>query len=382
MNKDRLRQIFANYIENFERINNSEHDENYKWRIAHLFHDLINPESPDFAEKIKEAWNLSANLIDSSNRYCFSALVTCAEKEPEAVKALFKNLFADDYGDLSVRQDKILKFIDDANALTSRLHSDNGVFMNDQRSAMAYLFLFDPDNHYLYKASEARSFASCIEFYDDWGSGAGFKLDIYYRMCDALVEEIKNSKELIETNKSRFYGKNNSKVNDMYPDNNYHILAFDIIYGAPEFRYNFYKGIPFSNITAQARKLHEERVLKAQELFNKLRKAQEDADLLAEAKKYFSDNIVVGLIVHHKMFGEGKIVEINDNNIFVLFSRNNETKKFTLMSSFVGKFLSADISDLSEKVEKYQIIAQREQSIVSSLDRAIKELEPYKEYLD
>ena len=145
MNQERLQKIFDNYIKKFEFINSPESDENYKWRIAAKFHDLIDPNASDFAERIKEAWKASSNLIDSSNRYCFSALVSCSEQEPESVRQLFKALFVEDFDDLAVRQQKIQTFIENANALTERLHSSNGMFMNDQRSAMAYLFLYDPD---------------------------------------------------------------------------------------------------------------------------------------------------------------------------------------------------------------------------------------------
>ena len=37
------------------------------------------------------------------------------------------------------------------------------------RSVSGYLFLYDPDNHYMYKAMQAKLFADCIEFYGDWG---------------------------------------------------------------------------------------------------------------------------------------------------------------------------------------------------------------------
>ena len=90
MNRTRLQQIFSNYIEKFEIINSPKCDENYKWRVAPKFRELIDPEHPDFAERIKEAWKVSANLIDSSNRYCFSALVNCAAIEPDSVRTLFK----------------------------------------------------------------------------------------------------------------------------------------------------------------------------------------------------------------------------------------------------------------------------------------------------
>ena len=96
MNQDRVRKIFENYIKKFEFINNPEMDENYKWRIAARFRDLMDPDAPDFEERIKEAWKVSSNLIDSSNRYCFSALVSCSEHEPESVRQLFEALFAED----------------------------------------------------------------------------------------------------------------------------------------------------------------------------------------------------------------------------------------------------------------------------------------------
>ena len=381
MNKCRLHQIFTNYIENFEIINDDNHNENYKWEIAYSFHNLMNTDAPDFAKRIKEAWTLSANLIDSNNRYCFSALVTCAEKDPEAVRELFKNLFADDGGNIDLRQNKILKFIDQANILTAKLHSDNGVFMNDQRSAMAYLFLYDPDNHYLYKASEARSFASCIEFYDDWGSGSNFKLHSYYRMCDKLVEEIKKSDALINTHRSRFYDKNNTKRTDMHPDNNYHILAFDIIYGAPEERYNFYKGIPYKKITAESRRLYDERRKTAKELYSNLKQAQADADLLEEAKRYFKTNIVPGLHVKHKTFGNGKITEVDGDYVYISFERSGKTNKLSIMNTFPSEILTTDIPNLHEHMLLYRSIALRERSILPILEKANKAFGEYSEFL-
>ena len=382
MNRTRLQQIFSNYIEKFEIINSPKCDENYKWRVAPKFRELIDPEHPDFAERIKEAWKVSANLIDSSNRYCFSALVNCAAIEPDSVRTLFKELFADDGGDLVVRQNKILLFIEKANALTQRLVSSNGMFMNDQRSTMGYLFLYDPDQHYLYKASEATDFASCIEFYDDWGPGTAFRLDVYYRMCDMLVEEIRRNDELKKTHASRYVDKNGDHIEGMHPDNNYHILAFDIIYGAPEFRYNFYKGIPFSTITAQARKLHQERVGKAQARQSALVAAQEKADKLAEARAYFASVIAIGMPVKHRVFGEGEIIEADDQYITITFPQKGETKKFATMMSFAGGFLTTNIADMAEKTALYRDVINGERTIESTLIKAQADFDEYKEFLE
>ena len=382
MNQERLQKIFDNYIKKFEFINSPESDENYKWRIAAKFHDLIDPNASDFAERIKEAWKASSNLIDSSNRYCFSALVSCSEQEPESVRQLFKALFVEDFDDLAVRQQKIQTFIENANALTERLHSSNGMFMNDQRSAMAYLFLYDPDRHYLYKASEAGSFASCVEFFDDWGPGTDFRLDVYYRMCDQIVDAIRQCPELVETHQSRYIDKNGSRINGMHPDKNYHILVLDIIYGAPEFRYNFYEGIPFSHITSQSRKLHQERVEKAKELYDVMIEAQAQAAQLKEAKEYFNSFITAGLLVRHKVFGEGIIEQVDGTGITVAFPSKGERKKFIAASAFTGGFLTADIPNLQEKAVEYKTVIGNESSIERRLKSATEAFSKYQEFLE
>ena len=192
MNHKNLQTIFQKYIENFEYINNKEHDENYKWEIANLFQSFdINAEN--FAEMLAEMWKLSANLVDSSQQLPFYALVDFARKEPETVREMFRKLFADEHIDLLTKQTRIQEFINSSEILRKKYYPDSRLYVNNQRSVMQYLFLRYPESNYGYKASQAKSFADCIEFYDDWGPMTDFQLDVYYRMCDQLVEEIKNN---------------------------------------------------------------------------------------------------------------------------------------------------------------------------------------------
>ncbi len=100
MNTDNLHKIFANYIRKFELINSPGNNENYKWEIAAKFHTLMDPEAPDFLAGLSQARELSSNLIDGVNRYCFSALVSCAPRDEEFTRQLFRDLFAEDGGDL------------------------------------------------------------------------------------------------------------------------------------------------------------------------------------------------------------------------------------------------------------------------------------------
>ena len=250
LNIDKLHTIFANYIRKFDIINDTNHDENCKWRLAAQFRALMDPDKPDFIAGMKKARAISEMLIDGQKKFCFGALVTCAEKDENAVRDLFRDLFADDGGSLILRQRKIDAFCSQANALTEKLHTSNAMFMNDQRSAMAYLFFQDPEHHYLYRAEKAKAFADAVGFQDSWGKGKSFKMDIYYRMCDELVAEIKKSDLLLKTTKRRYYSASGEPIDNVHPDKNYHILAFDIIWGTgiddPD--YNFGNGISWMSL--------------------------------------------------------------------------------------------------------------------------------------
>ena len=152
MNIDALHTIFANYIRKFDIINNKQHDENYKWRMAARFPSIMNPDGPDFISGMKEA--AKSKLFSNGHFLPLSALVKYAETDENAVRDLFRALFADDGGSLIARQRKIDKFVSGANILIPKAYPEYknaSQFENNQRSAMSYLFFNDPEHHYLYK---------------------------------------------------------------------------------------------------------------------------------------------------------------------------------------------------------------------------------------
>ena len=129
------------------------------------------------------------------------AMVDYARKEPETVREMFRKLYADEHLDCDAKQKTITEFISASEELRMKYYPDSRLYINNQRSVMMYLFLRYPDSNYGYKASQAKSFADCIEFYDDWGPMTDFRLDIFYRMCDQLIEEIKANEALVATHK-------------------------------------------------------------------------------------------------------------------------------------------------------------------------------------
>lgn len=179
MNKTRLNQLFTNYIDKFEYINNPDNNETYKWAVVERYRESFNLNAPDLSAMLYEVWKISENLIDSANQQPFYALVSYAKEEPETVRKMFRTLFADDGGNLTERQEKIIAFIQSSEELKAKYAPGSWRYTNDQRSVMAYLFFHDPEHNYLYKSTQAHEFADCVEFLDDWGAGTSFKLDVY-----------------------------------------------------------------------------------------------------------------------------------------------------------------------------------------------------------
>ena len=109
-----------------------------------------------------------------------------------------------DGGDPKVQMAKIEDFFAQSNELLDKYFPASFLYKPNSRSVSALLFLNDLDHHYRYKAKQSRRFADCVEFDDDWGTGDNIRLDIYYRMCDELVDAIKDCPALMETDRSRY----------------------------------------------------------------------------------------------------------------------------------------------------------------------------------
>lgn len=144
MNQNNLQQIFSHYTEKFEYINNPENNENYKWKVAKEFRYLMDQalaaNTSEFPNALYKAKVSTCNIIDSYTQP-FHGLVEFARKEPETVRKMFLDLYTPG----SYR------------------------FKQNSHSVSAYLFLYDPDHHYMYKATQALIMADCIGFYDEWG---------------------------------------------------------------------------------------------------------------------------------------------------------------------------------------------------------------------
>ena len=88
-------------------------------------------------------------------------------------------------------------------------------------AASCYLAFYAPEEHFIYRYSEAEEFAKYIEFGKDLGAGVDFKLENYYELAEIVVNALKEHPSLIEKHDALF------RDNDhYYYDKSLHLMAW------------------------------------------------------------------------------------------------------------------------------------------------------------
>lgn len=383
MNKNQMHQIFAHYIDNFELVNDKEHSEYYKWQVCHEFRKLMDDalaaDPADFADALYQVKECSRNIIDSYTQP-FYGLVEFARREPETVQQMFIDLYSDDGGDIKLQMELISNFFDQCNELLEKYFPDSYLYKQNSHSVSSYLFLYDPDHHYMYKATQSQVMADCIEFYDDWGTGDNIKIDVYCRMCDEILAEMKNCPELLATNKSRYDGTLHMRPGELHEDSELHILLFDIIYCSHV--YNLYDGIIFARPKSKEKQLIVEQKKKAMQLKKSYDEAAEKVRLLDEAFLYFTNASKMAATVTHKVYGTCEVLAADNKYIRLKIQKTGEEKQLGLAVAIANGIIRIDVPDFDAKKAEYIDVLKKADSLPRNLDYAARALEPYEEYLD
>ena len=350
MYKKNLDKIIEQYISSFDFLNRPENeggnDEGYKWRVISSFKKHWDIDASDFGTMFQKSMAdiAKTNLINNSMVQPITGLINIAKtaEGAEFLRAQFNNLFAEDNGDLESRGDRVNAFMESIN---SKVDSDfNGYwkFQQPRNAVIFYLNLWRPEDNYLFKATEAKEWADCIEFADDFGSGASFSLSKYYKMCDELRIALDDYPELIELNKERV-----AKEAVGFDDNN-HLLAFDIIYCSHYM--SFYKECPSlgtstkERIKIARRREQEERIE---------REIQEKSSAIIELESQLKPvPDLTGCEVTHKLFGSGIVKAHKGNYLSVIFV--SKEAKFD-ESAILKGFLMVNDMDSTQMIENDRI---------------------------
>ena len=165
----------------------------------------------------------------------------------------------------------------------------------------------------------------------------------------------------------------------MHPDQEKHILAFDLIYCCST--YNLFDGISFVRPKTSERQLMQERKEKAKELYDKMMLARKDMQRYAEAKEYVNSVYAEGVCLRHRKYGEGTIINRDGDNITVEFPKIGLKKLGTHQSVAIG-VISITSEDYAERIKEYVEVLKKENSIKTALSYSEKQFQPYAEYLE
>lgn len=120
----------------------------------------------------KQSMSLTSNLINNSRVSPTNGIVKLAEipELTETVRESFRELFADDGGDITERQNRIENFRDKINELLEKYEPEKWKYSQEFRTVLFYLNMYRPSENYLFKATEAKKFMYCTEYGDDFGT--------------------------------------------------------------------------------------------------------------------------------------------------------------------------------------------------------------------
>ncbi len=360
MNATNLSIILQNYHDKLELINNKTNEEYFKWEAFQHFQKVWATDLP-FAEKFKEATSKCSVLLNNGHLSPVSGILKMAEQEPAEVERLFiEVLYGADGGDLTLRQEHMDEFLDGIEGVRQKCFPQFWKYAQNRNIASIYLALYAPEENYIYKYSEAEEFAKYTEFDFDIGSGQAFQLPLYYQLCDSLVDALRANTGLVE--EQRIYRK------DLYPDTNLHLLAFDVMYCS--YAYGLYTGLESMTKAERLRNtkkakaeavLEQERQEKRADLENQIR-------LLRQANDVFTNIILLNVVVTHKQYGTGVIIEQMGTTVTVQFA--DRSVKFVINQKFTARPTFADDAKIVEACTKYDTNLTR----IRGLERELQQL--------
>lgn len=360
MDRENFHAIITRYLEKFDLTNGKEHAEWFKWEAIDCFQKNWDIDAEDLYDSFSKAIYRTDVLLDGGHSTPSSGIKALLKipEEVEFVRDAFRQLLAPGKS-LTERDLAVDRFLFNVNARIKTHWPNDGYKPQTTRSALCYLTLADPKRNYFYMYKRADNWANCTEYGFDIGSGSSFSLPVYYGMCEELVSEIKANPRLQQCNEARM------KTAGVSIDDDYHTLAYDIMYCATT--YNLYVDIP----TYQSKSV-KERITRAQERekLDELYQAAVKAERLLEASDV-SDTLTFDLIgreVKHSLFGNGTILSLDGYKLTVRFDQGE--KVFVHPHAFASKMLSFLSSEdanryMEEEKEKKQK-AQLKEAAVSA----------------
>ncbi len=339
MNYENLHELINRYEQNVAFYNNAGNEENFKWEAVQTFqrvwfssqaHDL------SFAELFRLATKDSSVLVNNQYIYPTSGVVKLAsvsDATEQEVRHLFVDvLFAEDGGDLNLRQCNMDLFVEGFNKLLYQYFPTSYKYKQDRHAASCYLAMYAPDQNYIYKYSSAEAFAVYTEFGKNLGSGSTFSLANYYELCDLIVKALQEHPTLLDKHAALLEEKHYKTAGKQ---DCLQLLAFDIIYCSSA--YPSFAGLTHKPKAESICKYEEEQQNRKKEeerLAEIAAKEQQILQLECELDVYRAISLM-GIQVTDKKLGIGTVISHKVDQICVAFA--DAQKNYCLNTKYIWR---------------------------------------------
>lgn len=219
-----IADVIGAYKADFER---ADREERYKWEAIGWYKAHWDIEASDFAGMFADAFSKAGNLLTAHMYYPYKMVCEYAEQDPEAVRELFRKLYNEDIP-LAERYSAFREGFKKSIAIIQEKVSDGTKISNhyqDLHAVSVYLTFEYPEKYYFYKYSVYNAFKNLVGFEEDRDKVRSevWKIENCNRMCDLVLDLVKQDSEIMEMNRARL-------TDECYSDPENHLLAMDIVY--------------------------------------------------------------------------------------------------------------------------------------------------------
>ena len=219
---DKLVKEYQNYFTNHKGENGESYweEEEFKWRGIKTFQDNWDLDTQNLSDMIKRSLYGVSHMMVSQARFPEGMIEDFAEREPDTVRAMFKDLF-DESKDIVER---FHSFKQKSADLLERVGNGAKNHFQDERTIALYLWLRYPDKYYVYQYTQARNLSIAL--------GSDHRI-IKGRLDSNICEWLALYNEVTELMKQKSEVRNwetQSMTAEHYPDPEYRMLATDLAY--------------------------------------------------------------------------------------------------------------------------------------------------------
>lgn len=221
---EKIAYVISHYKANFDTV---APQEQYKWEGIGWYKSHWDINAADFAGMVEVAFSKMANLLASGMYYPYKMLVLFAQYDAETVRSLFKML----YNEALPLAQRYAAFREGFEKYIEQLKKqeperDKALqHFQDLRAVMVYLTCEYPEKYFLFKSRMFTTFRDRVGYVEEKPKQKSvvWKVESYTRMCQLILEQVKQDEELIAMSKARL-------DKSCYQDKALHLLTMDIVF--------------------------------------------------------------------------------------------------------------------------------------------------------